>query len=503
MNVIIATERIAELAAECVVLTIYEGQTGLKGNAKQLDQALGNRISELIADREIKGKFGEISLLYNWGAIPAKRTLLLGLGPAEKATIDKYRHAFGELGRYAARKGIRRLTIGFDGEEAEDRRGEPIEWIRAAAEGIALGSYRFDGYKQKKEEFHSIEEATVVVPREIDQPSLRRALDRAIVAAKATHLARDLVNEPSNHLTPAKLAERAEEIASRGNVEVQTLNKEDLERLGMGALLAVGRAGANEPRMIVLRYNGDPESKETIGLVGKGITFDTGGIQVKPDEGMEEMKTDMAGAAAVIAAFDAIAALRPRANAIGVIPACENMIAGNNLKPADVITSFSGKTIEIMHTDAEGRLILADGVAYAKHLGATKIVDVATLTGSVISALGYEATGLIANDASWADAVKKAAEATGEKVWELPNFEEYQEYIESDIADLKNDAGRPAGCIQGGIFIGAFAEDTPWVHLDIAGTSVSKKDRGYHPAGATGVMTRALVELIVSHRSTQ
>ncbi|RKD22619.1 leucyl aminopeptidase [Ammoniphilus oxalaticus] len=491
MEVKTTTETISELAADCLVLTMYEGQQSAKGSLKEVDEALQNRLSELIASGEVKGKFGEMTLLYNWGQIPAKRTLVVGVGNEQKFTLDKLRDALGIAARFVRDKGISRFTF-----SVSEQLGEPTKVVRAAIEGVELGAYRFAGYKQATQSKDTFEEMTLVIDAALDQESIQKAIKRAKAAAEATKLARDLVNEPSNLLTPAALARRAEEVALRRNLEVNVLHKQEIEQMGMGALLAVGKAGANEPKMIVMKYHGNPASKEVIGLVGKGITFDTGGIQVKPDEGMEEMKTDMGGAAAVIAAMDGIGALQPQTNVIAVVPACENMVAGNNVKPSDVIPSFSGKTIEVIHTDAEGRLILADGVAYAKHLGATKLVDVATLTGSVISALGYAATGLITNQATWADQVKQAAQVTGEKVWELPNFEEYQEYLESEIADLKNDAGRPAGCIQGGIFIGAFAEDTPWVHLDIAGTVTTKKDQGHHPAGATGVMTRALLELI-------
>lgn len=490
MKVHISTEPMSNLVSDCHIVTFCEGQSRVKGYLEELDKALNHRISQLIAEGEIKGKFGEVTLLHNWGEIPAKRTLVLGLGKEEKVTMDKIRDGLGIAARYVRDKGIGQITFGVS---------EQVGLVRAVIEGILLGTYQFSGYKKKEEEITMIQQVKLVVDEEMNQEGIQKELDHAIAVAKATHLARDWTNEPSNRLTPAILAERAAEVARKRNLEIHVLHKKDLEELKMGALLGVGQASTNEPKMITIKYMGAPQSKEIIGLVGKGVTFDTGGIQVKPDEGMEEMKTDMGGAAAVIAAMDAVAVLQPEVNILAVVPTCENMIAGNNLKPADVISSFSGKTIEIIHTDAEGRLILADGVAYAKHLGATKLVDVATLTGSVISALGYAATGMITNNEEWANEVKQAAKITGEKVWELPNFEEYQEYIESEIADIKNDAGRPAGCIQGGIFIGAFAEDTPWVHLDIAGTATTKKDQGHHPAGATGVMVRTLVELALRH----
>lgn len=499
MNVKISSEIISSIATDCLIVTYCEGQDNVKGYTKAVDDALEHRLSQLIAEKEIKGKFGEITLLHNWGKIPAKRTLVIGLGKEDKLTVEKVRDAIGIASRHAKEKGIKNMAMGISNYYIEKKLWNPVDIIQGIVEGVKLGVYRFTGYKKKEESISSLQDFILVVDAELRQDAIQVGLERAEAGAYATNLARDMVNEPGNKMTPAVLAERAKQIAHQRNLECTILHKSELEELGMGALLGVGQASANEPKMIVLKYMGASDSKDVIGFVGKGITFDTGGIQVKPDEHMGEMKTDMAGGAAVIAAMDAIGVLKPHVNVIAVVPTCENMIAGNNLKPADVIRSFSGKTIEIIHTDAEGRLILADGVAYAKHLGATKLVDVATLTGSVISALGHTVTGLLTNHEEWAAEVKEAARIAGEKVWQLPNFEEYQEYIESEIADIKNDAGRPAGCIQGGIFIGAFAENTPWVHLDIAGTATTSKDKGHHPAGATGVAVRTLIQLAIRH----
>ncbi|WCN38962.1 leucyl aminopeptidase [Aneurinibacillus uraniidurans] len=497
MKVKLSTEAIAAIATDCLIVTYCEDQDTLKGHAKTVDSALDHRISQLIAEKEIKGKFGEVTLLHNWGKIPAKRTIVLGLGKEAELTVDKVRDAVGIAARHAQKKGVRNLTFGVADYYVQRSLWNPVDIVQSVVEGVELGTYVFVGYKKQTDPVPAIEEFTLVVEEGMGKSAVEAGFHRADVMAYSTNLARDLVNEPGNKMTPAILADRARSIARNHNLEITVLNKAELEELGMGALLGVGQASVNEAKMIVLKYHGAPDSREVLGLVGKGVTFDTGGIQVKPDEGMGEMKTDMAGAAAVLAAMDGIGALQPHVNVIAVMPTCENMIGGNNLKPADVITSFSGKTIEIVHTDAEGRLILADGVAYAKHLGATKLVDVATLTGSVVSALGHAATGMITNNEEWIDEVKVAARIAGEKMWQLPNFEEYQEYIKSDIADIKNDAGRPAGCIQGGIFIGAFAEDTPWVHLDIAGTAIVDKDRGHHPEGATGVAVRTLIQLAI------
>ena len=461
-----------------------------------MDKALDGRITQLIAEKEVTGKHGEVTMMHNWGKIAAKRTLVIGLGKEEKLTIDKIRDALGIAARYAAKKGIKQVAFAVSNYYVERKFWNTVDAVQAVVEGVELGSYNFQGYKNEKKT-QCIEECIMIVKPEMERGAIDAGITRADVLATSTRLARDLVNEPGNLMNPEILAKRAKEMAESRNLEVEILNKSDLEQLGMGALLGVGQASANEPKMIVIKYNGDQESKDILGFVGKGVTFDSGGIQVKPDEHMGDMKTDMAGAAAVIGAMDAIGELQPHVNVIAVIPTCENMIGANNLKPGDVITSFSGKTIEIVHTDAEGRLILADGLSYAKHLGATKLVDVATLTGSVISALGHTTTGIMSNNGQLLEEIKIAARLSGEKVWELPYFEEYQELMESEIADVKNDAGRPAGCIQGGVFLGAFAEDTPWVHMDIAGTATTEKDKGHNPAGATGVAVRTLVQLAI------
>ncbi|GAB6935946.1 cytosol aminopeptidase [Calditerricola yamamurae] len=496
MEIRVTRENPTKLTTDALVVTVCEGHEALRGFARMVDEALGHRIAELMALKEVRGKFGEVTILHNWGKIPARRTIVLGLGKEEKLTLEKIRDAFGIAARKARDVGVHHLTLTV--LENHDKKWNPVDVVQSLVEGVLLGTYRYQGYKTgEKEEKLALERLTVVVDDSISDRAAAVAVERGEVFARATNFARDLVNTPANRMTPTVLAEKAAEIARRRNLEFRVLERDELEALGFGAFLSVAKGSDEPPKLIVLQYKGAADSKEMLGFIGKGITFDAGGVQIKPDEGMHEMKMDMAGAAAVLGAMDAIGALQPHVNVVAVIPACENLVSGRAFKPGDVITSFSGKTIEVRHTDAEGRLILADGIAYAKHLGATKLVDVATLTGAVIVALGKAASGLMTNDAEWAEEVKKAAEIAGEKVWELPLFDEYEEYIESDVADLKNDAGRPAGTIQGGLFLRAFAEDTPWVHLDIAGTADTDKDRGHYPAGATGVAVRTLTQLAI------
>jgi leucyl aminopeptidase len=491
MNIHITKDSITTIASDCLVVAHLEDHS-VHGLIGELDQALEQRISKLISDKEIRGRWGEVTIIHNWGLIPSKRVLVLGLGKKEKLTLDRVRDAIAIASRKARETFVQRLTIGVTSRFND--RWNPVDLVQSIIEGVQLGLYRYEGYKTKKDESLSIETLTLAL-YDLAEGAIEAGVARGEIFSAATNLARSLVNAPANYLSPSSLANVAREVADKRNLDFSVLHKDELEKLGMGALLAVSSGSDQPPCMIVMKYMGAPDSQEVLGLIGKGVTFDSGGLQIKPDSGMLEMKKDMAGAAAVIGAMDAIGALQPHSNVIAVIPASENMVNGKAMKPGDVLKSFNGKTIEVKHTDAEGRLVLADGVAYAKHIGATKLIDVATLTGSIIGTLGYAATGLMGNDDEWINDVKSAAKIAGEKVWELPLFEEYEEYIQSDIADMKNDAGRPAGAIQGALFIREFADGLPWAHLDIAGTSSASKEQGVNPSGATGVSVRTLTQL--------
>ena len=304
-----------------------------------------------------------------------------------------------------------------------------------------------------------------------------------------------MINHPPQYMTPAKMAWHAGEIAKQCGLEFSVLEKEDMAANGMGALLAVAQGSDAPPKLITIKYQGNPASQELVAYVGKGITFDSGGISLKPSQNMDEMKRDMAGGGAVIGAMLAIAQLKPKVNIVAIVPCTENMPSGSAFRPGDIITAMNGKTIEVLSTDAEGRLILADAVTYAKKLGAARIVDLATLTGACVVGLGSVYSGVISNNSEWCKAVIDASRQVGEKMWELPNDEEYLRQIKSSVADLKNSGGRPAGAITAGLFIGQFAEKTPWVHIDIAGTSDADKGRGYNLKGGTGVGVRTLVQL--------
>lgn len=361
-----------------------------------------------------------------------------------------------------------------------------------------LGLYAFRHHITKEPEFGEIKSLTMVSPDRGKVASLRRASNKGKIVAEATNLARDMVNEPSNHMTPTDMAEMAAWLAKNYGFDITVLEREEVEKLGMGAFLGVAKASEQPPKFIVLTYKGRQSRDIDIALVGKGITFDSGGISLKPAEGMEEMKGDMAGGASVIAATSAIAQLKPRINVMAVVAATENLPGGNAIKPGDVLKAMSGKTIEIISTDAEGRLTLADALAYAKQKKAKQIIDVATLTGACRTALGDVASGGFTNNQELFDKVIAAGKEAGEKIWPMPMYEEYKEQNKSEVADIKNTGGRLAGASTAAQFLAEFAGDTPWVHLDIAGTSILDKERNYAVKGATGVPVRTLVNLVLA-----
>ncbi len=385
----------------------------------------------------------------------------------------------------------------------------PVEEIpvmmEAARIGWKLGHFQLGTYAKDAKTPFEFQLVNVNVPcsynlvDESFKQSIQMAWDRAGIVAESVCEARELVNKPGNLLVPEGIAKYAEQLGeSFATLQVHVLREEELLAKGMGAILAVGQGSVNPPRMIVIRYHGDPESSEWTGIVGKGITFDTGGISLKQAKGMEEMIGDMGGAAAVLGTMQSIAQLKPTVNILGIIATAENMPGGNAYKPGDVVTSYSKRTIEVLNTDAEGRVVLADAITYAKELGATRLVDLATLTGAILVALAHEATGAVTNNQELLDSLTRASEWTGEHVWQLPVYQAYKDMLKSDVADLKNATGPHAGSITAGLFIGTFAENTPWVHLDIAGTSWLDRASGVNPKGGTGVMIRTLVHWLTT-----
>jgi leucyl aminopeptidase len=410
-------------------------------------------------------------------------------------SLQRIRELGASTSRLAAQYHLHHIAV--DLSSAYDPNSSPSEavCIGAWTEGILLGSYTIQSYKQSEiRNDHPLQRIEFVVDQNADQPQLERSITKAIVFSDATNYARDLTNMPSNMLTPSALAGEARNLADMNGLLCHVLSDQEIVSLGMGGLTAVGQGSLHPPHMIVMHYRGSEQSDVIYGLVGKGITFDTGGISLKKADGMEEMISDMGGAAVVLGVMQALGRLKPALNVVAVIPVAENMPSGSAYKPGDIISSMSGRTIEVLNTDAEGRIVLADAITYARQLGATKLIDVATLTGAVLIALGDVATAAITNNEAFLGQLMKAAEQSGERLWQLPVYPEYKEMLKSSVADLKNSTStRWAGAITAGLFIGTFADDVPWVHLDTGGTAWLSKARGMDPQGATGAMVRTLL----------
>lgn len=480
---------------ECLVIGVFQKTTNLKGTLAELDSRLDGYIMELLKSGDISAKKKGISKVHTFNKIGAKRLYFVGLGTEKEFSFELLREALGRLFKSASSERWTEATFVLDTFTNENV--DSLDAAHALGEAFAMGTYQFEGYKQKPNlPEKNIESLTLYVTGpETDE--VEAALSVGYVYGMGVNSARTLVNTPGNMLTAKDMATYAQELGGKYGFEVEILEKEQIENLGMGALLAVNQGSEEPPRMIVLKYQGKETWENVIGLVGKGITFDTGGYSLKTKMGIVGMKTDMGGAAAVLGAMQIIGELKPEQNVVAVIPSTDNMISGNAFKPDDVITSMSGKTIEVLNTDAEGRLVLADAITYAKFHGANYLVDVATLTGGVITALGLNTTGAFTNNESWFEQVLEASYEAGEPMWRLPIFEKDWERVRSSkIADLNNSPGSEGHAIMGAAFVGEFAESTPWVHLDIAGTSVTKQNHDLGPSGATGVMARTLALLI-------
>ena len=496
MEVKVVSGDITKLSLGAIIVNLFEGVKSPGGATGAVDRALGGAIAQLIAEGEIKGKLNEITLIHSLGKIEPARVVVAGLGKEKDLDLRRIRGVAAEACRFLRKAGVERVgtiahgagTGGIDSEKA----------VQAVAEGTILGLYTFRKHQTKESEQGEIKEMLIVEQDESKLPQMERGCAKGIVLAEATNLARDMANEPANYMTPTDMAEVARKVAQDYGLECQVMEQEEMEQLSMGALLGVAQGSRQPPKFIILSYKGDKRSKSALGFIGKGITFDSGGISIKPSEGMEEMKGDMAGGATVIAAMRALGQLRPKINVTGVIPATENLPSGTALKPGDILRAANGKSIEIVSTDAEGRLILADALSYARKLGLSPVIDVATLTGACRIALGDFCSGAFGNNEELIVKVIKAGEEAGECMWQMPMYEEYKELNKSDVADIKNVGKRWGGAISAAQFLAEFAEDTPWVHLDIAGTSHSDKDKAFLVKGATGVGVRTLVNLALT-----
>ena len=494
MEIKVVAGDIAQQDFGAVIVNLFEGVTAPGGATGAVDVAMGGAISSLIEDGEIKGRQGELTLIHTLGRIAPSRVLVAGLGKADSFTLDGVRSVAAASARHLNGIGVgsaATIVHGAGIAGLDDRASS-----QALAEGLVMGMYRFDKYKANAGD-SNLAEMTIVEFDESKLDALRKGAEDGAVIGEAVNLCRDMANEPANNMTPSDMAEMALEVAHGHGVDLEVKERAWMTEMKMGALLGVAQGSEEPPKFIIMRYRGDPDNEENnVGLLGKGITFDSGGLDIKNAAGMSTMKGDMAGGASVIGAMQAIARLKPKINVTAIVPATENMPSGTAQRPGDVVRAMNGKTIEIDNTDAEGRLVLADAMAYARSIGLNRLVDVATLTGAMAVALGDQCMGAFGNDDEFTRQVVDAANAVGERAWPLPMFDEYKSQYSSDIADIKNTGGRGAGSITGALIIGEFNDGAPWVHLDIAGTARARGNKGATVKGATGVPVRTLVRLV-------
>ncbi|WP_058867179.1 leucyl aminopeptidase [Chloracidobacterium thermophilum] len=453
----------------------------------------GERLSAVLGTAEMRGKPGQTLTLHLAPGAAAGKLVLMGIGAADKLTTQTLRESMAAAIRAHGMQGARRFGL-------LPRWGAltPRTFAQAAVAGTHLATFPVDCYRTEDTRPVQVETLTFVTET-TDDPALHEGIRRGSILGEAINFARFLVNEPANRMTPTHLAHHAQEMANDVGLQTDILNEDKMRDLGMEALLAVARGSVEEPRLITVRYSPpNGAGRETIGLIGKGITFDTGGISLKPAENMEKMKYDMAGGAAVLGAMRAIAQLKPHINVIGIVPSCENMPSGKATRPGDVVRTMLGKTVEIINTDAEGRLILCDAMAYARRLGVTCMVDLATLTGAIAVALGLRYAGLFSHHPAMVEGLQAAARAADERVWPLPLDDEYRELIKSDIADIKNVGGKYGGSITAAWFLREFAGDVPWAHLDIANMAWNMENKPHLPKGPTGFGVGTLVEFVMA-----
>lgn len=486
LNIETATTLAEAQASEAVSVPIFsDGERVALSNQNELQRNL----ERIVADGEFKGEAGTNMLLHAFGSNRA--LLLIGMGSRADSGASALLRASGIAARRAREAHVRHLFT------ALPRNVDEVEAVRAITEGALLGLYENNFYQSKNKEESELEKLTILVSKNSDE--LSGEIERARIIAESVNWTRALADEPGASLPPREFARRAAEMAEEFGLRVEALDADEIQLRGMGGLWGVGKGSEEKPALIVLRYEpeGAREDDELWAFVGKGITFDTGGISIKHGLDMYEMKTDMAGGAAALGALRAVAQLKPKRRIVAVVPSAENMPSGHSIKPGDVVRTLAGYTIEVVDTDAEGRLVLSDGIAYARTLGASRIVDLATLTGSIIVALGEHRTGLFSNDDAWAGEVIKASERAGEPMWRMPVSDDYKKRIESDIADFKNYGGRP-DATAAALLLSKFAQKTPWVHLDIAGTSWYDEEQPHATKGSTGVGVRTLIELACS-----
>jgi leucyl aminopeptidase len=495
MQITVELKPFAVVETEALVSYVFDDNEGPKDRVAELDKSTGGLLSRLNKSGEITGKSFETTLIHAPAGLKAARLLLIGAGKRDQFNSATLRRIAGIATRYLKSRSVHNFAFAV-------REGGATEVnAQAITEGVITADFETDKYKTEKKNNKFIDTVSITGYNDSEKAAGEKGVTRGRTIAEAQNFARDLVNEPSNKLTPTILAEKAQAMAKEAGLVVELLDEKKIADLKMGALLSVAQGSVEPPRMIVITYTpANPKpGAPVVGLVGKAVTFDTGGISIKPADGMEKMKYDMAGGATMIGVMRALAVLKPNVKVICVVPATENMPGGKAQKPGDIQTAMSGKTIEVLNTDAEGRLILADAVHYAKQLGATHLVDAATLTGAIVVALANVNVGVFGSDQAWTDKLLASAKEAGEKMWQLPMDDEYREFIKGSFADIQNiGSGKGGGSITGAWFIREFAGDTPWIHLDIAGTAWNDDAKPWLAKGPTGVALRTLIQLVMS-----
>jgi leucyl aminopeptidase len=496
MQITLETKPFAALETDALVSYVFEEADPVQGRIAEVDQSAGGLLRKLAKSGELTGKTLEFTLVHSPSGLKAARLLLVGAGKREQFNSATLRKIAGAALRYLKSRSVKKFAFLVREGDATEESAQVI------AEGALVADFEPDKYKTDKKNDKNIDGVSIVGYSDGERVGAEKGIARGRIIAESQNFARDLINEPSNKLTPRILAEKAGAMAKSAGLSVEILDEKKIANLKMGALLSVAQGSDEPPRMIVITYN-PPSTRPgapVIGLIGKAVTFDTGGISIKPSDGMEKMKYDMAGGATMIGVMRALAALKPNVKVICVVPSTENMPGGRAQKPGDIQTAMSGKTIEVLNTDAEGRLILADGVHYAKQLGATHLIDAATLTGAIVVALAGINVGVFGSAQPFTDKLLASAKATGEKMWQMPIDDDYREFIKGTVADIQNiGSGKGGGAITGAMFIKEFTGDSPWIHLDIAGTAWNDDAKPWLAKGPTGVALRTLIDLIMSY----
>ena len=472
--------------ADMIIVPLFEDNLNFR------DEEINRKLKRLERRELFDGNFGEI-LNITGVKDEIQNVIFLGLGEDEKLNKERLRRVFGKVQKYIESLKGKKIFIEF----VKSKNISIEDSVRAMIEGLSLSNYKFNKYKSDREKIDETDVSITIGGHNLEHKDYSDIVEESKILVETVFNARDLVNEPSNVIYPETLAEEAVKFSKRYGFEIEIINHKKIEELQMNSFLAVGKSSIHKPKVIVMRYFGDKDNlDQKLGLIGKGLTYDSGGYSLKPSNSMVDMKSDMGGAATVIGAISAIAKRKLKINVVAVVAACENVIGNEAYKPGDIISSMAGKNIEILNTDAEGRLTMIDAVTYAireEHI--TEIIDVATLTGAALVALGNDVTAVVTNNDSFYKELEKAFISTGEKMWNLPNFDDYKTLIKSDIADLKNTGGRYGGTITAGLFVGEFVENKPWLHLDIAGPAYITVPCDYCPKGGTGAGVRTLYEL--------